>query len=126
MRACIICRAFVLAGLHTVRKDLKIHQTRDLETEYHVDSDPVIFVSDKYHRLLPVIPIQVVLEHSDRERMRDTRIISNDLLKPFTLKVRGSYVIGSSVHPIDTFGDMIDRYSIRPFDSGLDKQSSNI
>jgi len=87
MRARVVCRALVFVGLHAMPKDLQVHQAHDLKANYCVDSNTVIFVGDKDHRLFPIIPVHVVLQNGDCKWMRHARIVGDNLFKSLTLKV---------------------------------------
>lgn len=87
VRASGFVRALVGASLHAMSEHLEIHQPGELSI-YRLYAHSVILVGNEDHRLLPVVPVHVVLEHRHCEWMRHSVVVCNDFLETLAVKVR--------------------------------------
>lgn len=77
----------------------------------HIFSSELVSSDDRFE--IPIGPIEIIVEHSQRENMRNFRARQNNVTMT-SLKIGKCDVIQMSVSPVESIGEVVNRQCIWP------------
>lgn len=116
--------ARIRAALNGMGVHLQVHQAGHIFGE-HVDHDAVIFVRREHFVRLPIVPVHQIFVDANGKRMRDARVLVEYRFEGVAVQITTGNVVFARIHPVHTFGNVIDGDAVRPHHSRFGEEHTN-